>query len=271
MQKALFGVVQMNSVRDVQTNLKLAESAIRQAAERGVQFLVLPEMFACMAERLSEQLRLAEVFGHGPIQDFLAQQAARHGLWLVGGTMPIQTGRPNFAYASCLLYNPQGECASRYDKVHLFDVRMRDGKESYNESDVFLPGRKTICADTPWGPCGIAVCYDLRFPEMFRRLVDLGAKWVVLPSAFTYTTGKAHWEVLVRARAIENQIYLLAANQVGEHAACRRTYGHSMIVSPWGEVLNRVDHQPGAAYATIDFQAQKTLRDGFPCLQHRVL
>ena len=260
----------MNSGDDVQANLRRAATLIRQAAERGVQWLVLPEMFARMTARLSEQLSYAEEFASGPLQDFLARQSAQHKLWLVGGTIPIRAERPDRVYASCLLHNPQGQCVSRYDKIHLFDVRIRSSRENYRESDVFCSGQSLVCADTAIARCALAVCYDLRFPEMFRRLSDSGMRMVSLPAAFTHTTGKAHWEVLLRARAIENQVYLIAANQVGGHAGKRRTYGHSMIVSPWGEVLSRLDDQSGLVCARLDFQAQAALRDEFPCLKHRV-
>ena len=270
MRECLGAAAQMNSGDNLRDNLRRAAGLIQRAAERGVQWLVLPEMFARMTARLSEQLAYAEEFASGPIQDFLARQSAQHGLWLVGGTIPIRAERPDRAYASCLLYNPQGQCVSRYDKIHLFDVRIRASQESYRESDVFCSGQKLVCVDTAIARCALAVCYDLRFPEMFRRLSDSGMHIVSLPSAFTYATGKAHWEALLRARAIENQVYLIAANQAGSHAGKRRTYGHSMIVSPWGEVLSRLDDQPGLACARLDFQAQAALRDEFPCLKHRV-
>ena len=270
MQECLCAAVQMNSCDDPKLNLQRAGALIQQAADQGVQWLVLPEMFACMTAPLSEQLRYAEVFGSGPVQDFLAQQSAQHKLWLIGGTLPLRSEQPDRAYASCLLYNPQGECISRYDKMHLFDVHISSSREDYRESDVFCRGRELACVDTTVAQCALAVCYDLRFPEMFRRLSNLGMHMVALPAAFTYTTGKAHWETLLRARAIENQVYIIAANQVGRHVGGRRTYGHSMVVSPWGEVLSRVADQPSLAVARIDFQMQAVLRDEFPCLKHRV-
>ena len=269
MQNFLAAVVQMNSDDNPQANLQQAKSYIQQAADQGVQWLVLPEMFACMAARLSEQLSLAEAFGRGRIQDFLSQQAAQHNLWLVGGTVPIQSERADLVYASCLLYNPQGECVARYDKIHLFDVHIEASQETYNESRVFCRGEQAVCSNTAVGQCALAVCYDVRFPEMFRKLMVMGAQLIAVPAAFTAATGKAHWDVLLRARAIENQVYLLAANQVGEHPGRRHTYGHSMIVSPWGEVLSSIDDHAGLACAKIDLPAQTQLRQRFPCLQHR--
>jgi len=217
-----------------------------------------------------DRLAAVEKDGQGPIQEFLAAQARRHRVWLVGGTIPLAANSANKVRAACLLFNDRGERVARYDKIHLFDVSLDNG-EQYLESRSFEPGDEVVVADTPCGKLGLAVCYDLRFPELFRRLLDRGAELFVVPAAFTAHTGKAHWEVLVRARAIENLAYVIAAAQGGRHANGRETHGDSMIVSPWGEVLARRTHGAGHASADCDRARLQAVRASLPSIRHRRL
>jgi len=204
------------------------------------------------------------------MQTFLSEQARKHQIWIVGGTIPIWYDDPNKIIAACILYNAQGEVVARYEKIHLFDVELGND-ESYKESETIASGSKVVVADTPFGKLGLAICYDLRFPELFRHLIDKGAEIIAIPSAFTATTGRAHWEVLVRARAIENLCYVIAADQGGYHLSGRNTFGDSMIVDPWGNVLNRLSQGAGVVVADIDIERMKKTRRTFPCLQHRKL
>ena len=262
--------VQMASGVEVPANLDEAERQIAAAAGAGAQLVVLPENFAIMPLKEADRLAVAEQDGQGPIQDFLSAQARRHHVWLVGGTIPLAANSPNKVRAACLLYDDRGERAARYDKIHLFDVRLDNG-EQYHESKNIEPGDAVVVTDTPCGKLGLAVCYDLRFPELFRRLLDQGAELFVLPSAFTAHTGRAHWEVLVRARAIENLVYVIAAAQGGRHASGRETYGDSMIVSPWGDVLARLARGSGYIVADCDRALQRGTRASLPSIQHRRL
>ena len=265
-------VVQMNSGSDVNANLKCAEKLIEQAAAAGAKVVVLPEVFAFIGSDIKQQLEVCEEDGSGPIQDFLAAQAAQHQLWLLGGTVPLATPSGDKVYAAALLYDEQGQRVTTYHKIHLFDVYVKEGSTSYTESDAFAAGQKSVVVvDTPVGRMGIAVCYDLRFPEMFRLMVDAGAEIIALPAAFTEVTGQAHWHILLKARAIENQVYIAAAAQVGEHSDRRKTYGHSIIVDPWGDTLVEVTARVTSVTAAIDLDKQKRLRQEFPCLSHRVL
>ncbi len=261
--------VQMISGADVAANLREAGRLLGRAAAAGAQLLVLPENFALMGLKESAKLAVREPEGDGPIQDFLAGQAARHGCWLVGGTIPLVAAAADKVRAACLLFDPQGRLAARYDKMHLFDVQVPGNQESYRESATIEPGDRPMVADTPFGRLGLAVCYDLRFPELFRALLDRGMELLALPAAFTAVTGRAHWEALLRARAIENLCYVIAAAQGGRHANGRETYGDSMIVDPWGVVLERWPHGPGLALAQLDRQRLDTIRRQFPAIQHR--
>lgn len=264
-------VLQMVSGPDRARNLAAAGELVRAAAGAGAQLVVLPENFAYMGKSEADKLAVAEADGNGPIQQFLAEAAASHKLWLVGGSVPLW-GDParGRAYAACLVYGEEGERRARFDKIHLFDVAVPDSGEQYKESATTIPGAANIVlVDTPLGKLGLAVCYDLRFPEHFRRLSAAGAEIVAIPSAFTAATGRAHWEVLVRARAIENLCYVLAANQGGRHANGRETYGDTMIVDPWGHVLDRIAAGPGVALADLDIEALARTRERFPCLSHR--
>ncbi|MDS4031718.1 MAG: carbon-nitrogen hydrolase family protein [Candidatus Contendobacter sp.] len=263
--------IQMVSGPDVAENLAAAAELLTQAATRGARLAVLPENFALMGQRESDKLAAREAEGEGPIQTFLAEQAAQHRLWLVGGTIPLRiAGDDNRVRAACLLFDDQGLRVARYDKVHLFDVQVVGSAERYAESATIAPGDRYVTADTALGRLGLAVCYDLRFPEQFRALVDQGMELLALPAAFTATTGLAHWETLLRARAIENQCYVLASAQGGKHANGRETYGDSLIIDPWGEILARLPQGPGVVLAEFSRERLENVRRQFPALQHRV-
>ncbi len=264
-------VVQMASGPHVQANLLEAERHLAKAAEAGAELVVLPENFSQMPGNDSERVAAAELAGEGPVQTFLADQARRHSIWLVGGTLPLRSHESGRAFASCLVYAPDGAQMARYDKIHLFDVILEGTQESYHESATTLAGWQPVTVETDLGRVGLAICYDLRFPELFRRLMLEGAEIVALPAAFTAQTGKAHWEVLVRARAIENLSYIAAAGQGGFHVNGRSTYGHSMIVDPWGRVLTTCRRGAGIGDSVFDPDRLHQLRRTFPCLEHRRL
>lgn len=261
--------LQMVSGSAVEANLHVAARLIAQAAEVGAQLVVLPENFAFMGQREVDKLAVAEREGIGPIQAFLADQAARHNLWVVGGTMPLRADAVDKVRASCLVFDNTGQRVARYDKLHLFDVALPEVDERYCESESIEPGDRAVVVDTPFGGLGLAVCYDLRFPELTRRLLDQGLEILALPAAFTAATGKAHWEVLLRARAVENLCYIVAAAQGGRHENGRETYGDSMIIDPWGVILNRLAHGPGVVLAQIEQKRLEKLRHTFPVLSHR--
>ncbi len=223
-----------------------------------------------MGRRETDKLAIWETEGIGPVQDFLAEQALRHRLWLVGGTVSLQASGSNRVRAACLLFDDQGRRVARYDKVHLFDVRVVGSRERYAESATIEPGNRYVVVDTPFGRLGLAVCYDLRFPEQFRAMVDQGMEIMALPAAFTATTGAAHWEVLLRARAIENQCYVIAAAQGGRHSNGRETFGDSLLIDPWGLILDRLAWGPGVALANLDRAFLESIRRQFPALEHRV-
>lgn len=267
-------VIQVNSGADRDANLAAAAGGLRAAADAGASLAVLPENFACMGERESDKLALAEGDGSGPIQDFLAAQARALSLWIVGGTIPLAVpGDSGRVHATCGVWNPQGVRVARYDKIHLFDIEVPDGSgERYRESATIAPGApEPVVVDTPLGRLGLSVCYDLRFPELYRRLLAAGAEVLCVPSAFTARTGEAHWEMLLRARAVENLCHVLASNQCGTHAAGRRTWGHSCIIDPWGRVLEDAGDAPGVVVAELDAQARQAQRRSFPALDHRRL
>ena len=261
--------VQMNSGNDVATNLVRAGELVKRAIDSGAEFIVLPEVFAFIGHTLTEQIGIGEDEGVGVIQEFLASQAQTHSVWLVGGTFPLRSPQADKVYAACALYNPQGNCVAMYRKMHLFDVHVRDAAEDYSESSVFMSGDEIVVVDTPFGRCGLAVCYDLRFPELFRAMLDRGVEFIVLPAAFTETTGKAHWEALLRARAVENLAYVIAANQTGCHVNGRSDWGHSMVVDPWGRVLVELERDEGVAIAQLNRASQTQRRLEFPCIENR--
>lgn len=259
--------VQMASGPQVAANLTEADMLIKMAAKQGAQLVALPEYFALMGLRDNDKVAARETDGSGPIQDFLARAARKYGLWLVGGTIPLACDAPGKVRNSTLVFNAQGERVARYDKIHLFGFETAD--ERYQEENTIQPGNQVVVFDSPFGRIGLAICYDLRFPELFRQMqpVDL----MVIPSAFTETTGKAHWETLLRARAIENLAYVLAPGQGGFHRNGRETHGDSMIVDPWGVVIDRLPRGSGIVLADIRPAYQTHLRQSLPALSHRVL
>lgn len=269
----LAAVLQMTSSPSVKENLGTARSLLERARSAGAVLAVLPENFAIMGRKEREKLAVAEPAGEGPIQGFLSRSAAELGLWIVGGTIPLKlANEPNRVAAASLVYDAQGACVARYDKIHMFDVDVVERSERYRESATTAPGSEVKVVSTPLGTLGLSVCYDVRFPELYRALQAQGAHVLSVPSAFTAPTGRAHWELLLRARAVENLCYVLAAAQGGVHASGRETYGDSMIVDPWGHVLARVPEPgPGLAVAEIDLTLQSDLRTRFPALSHRRL
>ena len=261
--------IQMASSPTISVNLQEAEKLIAEAAKAGAKLVALPENFALMGNHETDKLKAKEVDGSGPIQDFLATVAKKYGVWVVGGTIPMATDDSNKVRAACLIYNDQGERVGRYDKVHLFDVNVPGTQEVYRESDSIEPGTEPQVFDTPFGRLGVAVCYDLRFPEFFRKMSVQGVDILVVPSAFTAETGAAHWEVLLRARAVENLCYVIAPNQGGLHINGRKTFGHSMIIDPWGIVLDCYKTGSGYVMAEIDPERLEKVRGAFPVLNHR--
>jgi len=261
----------MASGPNVGANLIEAERLLALAVDQGAELVVLPENFALMGLTEEDKLKSAEQEGVGPIQDFLSRQATQHHIWIVGGTIPLLAPDPRKVFAACLLYDDQGERVARYDKMHLFDVCLEDHAESYAESQTTLPGDRVVVAATPFGKIGLAVCYDLRFPELFRCMLDAGAELFAVPAAFTAFTGKAHWEVLVQVRAIENLCFVIAAAQGGYHINGRETYGNSMIVDPWGGGINRLQNGAGVICADIELENLRAIRRGFPAISHRKL
>jgi predicted amidohydrolase len=263
--------IQMASGPNPGANLLEAERLIEEAVSQQARLVVLPENFALMGKSERDKVELREKPGSGAIQTFLAEQAARHGIWLVGGTVPLVANDDNKVRAACLVYDDRGQLAGRYDKIHLFDVQLVDSDEQYTESETIEPGDEVVVIDTPFGRMGLSVCYDLRFPELFRQQLEAGMEIIVLPSAFTAITGRAHWEVLVRARAIENLCYVIAPDQGGYHLNGRETFGHSMIVDPWGTVLNSLARGPGVVCADVELGRLNSARRNFPSIQHRRL
>lgn len=265
--------IQMTSRSDVTGNLARATELGREAARRGAQLLVLPENFAFLAAADEERADHAETLAAGspgPIASALIGLARDTHCWVVGGGMPETSPQPGKVYNACVVVDPQGRLAAVYRKIHLFDVDLADGT-SYHESRSTEAGETPVVAQTPWGGLGLSICYDLRFPELYRRLGQLGARIVVVPAAFTLHTGKDHWHVLLRARAIENQVYVVAAGQYGHHHGQRVTYGHSLIVDPWGTPLAEAADGEGIVLAELDLDRQAELRRTLPCLNHRKL
>lgn len=263
-------VIQMVSSADVDENLAQAAELLAEAAEDGAELAVLPENFPFMGMHEQDKVALGETDGDGPIQAFLAETARNHRIWIVGGTIPLQADSPEHVRAASLLYDDQGRRMARYDKIHLFDVEI-DGDERYCESDSLEAGDEIVVVETPIARIGLSVCYDIRFPELYRNMHHRGVELITVPSAFTARTGRAHWEVLLRARAIENLCYVIAPNQGGTHANGRETWGHSMIIDPWGQVQAEVDYGAGLACADLDLEQLGQLRQRFPALSHRRL
>ncbi|MGA2861602.1 MAG: carbon-nitrogen hydrolase family protein [Steroidobacteraceae bacterium] len=263
--------LQMTSAADVAVNLEAAARLLAEARAAGARVAVLPENFSFMGLRDVDKRAIAEPDGDGPVQRFLSQQARELGLWIVGGTTPIAQEAGGRIAAACLVYGDDGRRAARYDKMHLFDVDIPGRAESYRESANIAPGSRAVLVPTPAGLLGLSVCYDMRFPELYRQLSAAGAQWFTMPSAFTVPTGRAHWEVLLRSRAIENLSYVVAAAQWGRHANGRETYGDSLIVDYWGTVLARLSAGSGVVIAELDLVAQTETRRNFPALTHRLL
>ncbi len=264
------GAVQMASGPHVEANLEEAGRLIAEAAAAGAQLVVLPENFAIMGYQDTDKLRHAEPDGAGPIQSFLAGQAREHRVLLVGGTVPLEGESAERVRPATPVYGPEGERLGCYDKIHLFDVQVGPD-EAYRESATQQPGAQPLVLDTPLGRLGVAVCYDLRFPELFRAMAEQGMEILAVPSAFTAVTGEAHWSVLVRARAIENLCYVVAPNQGGYHVNGRETHGESMIVDPWGSVLKRLERGAGVIVSDVNLGRLHEIRGRFPALRHRRL
>lgn len=260
---------QMCSSNNTQDNLAIAAKLIKKAAQAGSQLVVLPEMFSTFGSE-TEKLNAKEKLGQGPVQDFLSQEAKKNHIWIVGGTIPIVSDEPNRVRAACLLYNDQGEMAARYDKIHLFDVTITEN-EKHHESKIIQPGNTLVVVNTPIGKLGLAVCYDIRFPELFRCLFNMGAEIIAIPAAFTVVTGKAHWEVLMRARAIENFCYVIGAGQAGTHSTGRQTYGHSLIIHPWGNIIQSLDQECDIITADINLDDLRKIRKSIPISEHQTI
>jgi len=259
--------IQMVSSDQVKENLQKAASLIQNAVKAGAQLVVLPENFAFMRSIADvDRLKVTEKSGSGVIQDFMSEQAKQHRIWIVAGTIPLETGTK--VHSACLVFDDQGQVVAQYNKIHLFDATV-SSNEQYTESDLITPGTDIVVLDTPVGRLGLSICYDLRFPELFRALLDQGAEIIAVPSAFTETTGRAHWEVLLRARAIENLSYLIAAGQGGQHVTGRQTFGHSMIIDPWGKIIDSHPQGEGVVLGDIDLQYLHSTRHDFPSIKHR--
>ncbi len=259
--------IQMASGPSVSANLEEAARLIEEAASQKAELVVLPEYFCIMGMKDTDKLAVREQPGDGQIQEFLSDTAKRFGIWLVGGSVPLASSEPDKVYNSCLVYADNGQQVARYDKIHLFGLQL--GQECYAEEKTIKAGNKVITVDSPFGRIGLSICYDLRFPELFRMMNNVDI--ILAPSAFTAITGRAHWEVLVRARAVENMAYVIAPGQGGYHVNGRETNGDSMIVDPWGMVMERLPRGPGAVVATLDPWYQASLRTNLPALDHRIL
>ncbi len=259
--------VQTVSTPDPEQNMRSVERWVREAAHAGAQLVVLPEYWSILGHRDTDKLVHAEQPGQGPLQSFMAELAREHRVWLLGGTIPLASGIEGKVLNSLLAYGPDGQLAARYDKIHLFG--FSHGEESFDESRTIVPGAEVGVLQTPFARIGLSICYDLRFPELYRAMGQCDL--IVVPSAFTYTTGRAHWEVLLRARAIENQCYVLAAAQGGTHPNGRRTWGHSLLVDPWGEVKACRPEGEGLVFGEIDSRQMQGVRASLPALKHRKL
>jgi len=266
-EEICIAAVQMRVGTKVAVNLKEAARLIDIAVMKGAKIVVLPEYFCFMGMKDTDKMVLREEEGSGPIQDFLSKTARSYGIWLVGGSVPLVSSQPDKVRNSCLVYDDSGKQVARYDKIHLFN--LKSGKEHYAEEETIEAGTKVVTLESPFGRIGLSICYDLRFPELYRSMekVDI----ILAPSAFTSFTGKAHWEILIRARAIENMAYMIAPAQVGRHINGHETYGDSMIVDPWGVILDHLQKGPGVVLANINQNYQENLRNSLPALKHRTL
>ena len=266
-RNARIAAIQMVSGPRVADNLEMAGRLIAEAVDQGAVAVALPEYFPIIGAADMDRVKAKEPFGNGPIQDWLAATAARHDVWIFAGSISLTASNPLMMRNSSLVFNDGGDCVARYDKIHLFGFKK--GDESYNESAFIEAGDQPVAIDTPFGRVALSICYDLRFPELYRSLgpVDL----ILMPAAFTETTGRAHWEILLRARAIENQCYVLAVGQGGTHENGRQTHGNSMIIDPWGEILDRKMKGPGIVMAELDHARIAEIRESLPALAHRTL
>lgn len=259
--------VQMVSSTQVDENLQTAAYWIQIAAEQGAQVILLPEYFCIMGRSDTDKLVHKEPLGQGLLQDFLSAQARRHSIWLIGGTIPLAASDNDRILNTCLVYGPDGQLQARYDKIHLFS--FDNGKDCFDEAESIQAGRAVPSTfSSPCGMTGLSICYDLRFPELYRAMGSVNL--IVVPSAFTSTTGRAHWETLLRARAIENQCYVLAAAQGGKHENGRRTWGHSVLIDPWGVVIDQIQEGPGLVAGVVDIDRIQQVRTSLPALTHRI-
>lgn len=264
--------IQMCSSNEVDDNLIVAKKLMKEAAEHGAKIVVLPEMFAMIGLAASKEIiKVQEDYKGGRIQEFLATEALKNNIWIVGGTIPISCKDKNKIRAACIVYDNKGLAVARYDKIHLFDVTLSKD-EAYRESDTVEEGDQLAVVDTPLGKLGIAVCYDIRFPAMFTKLCNQGAEIIAIPAAFTVSTGEAHWKLLARSRAVENFCYVVGAAQGGTHKSGRNTYGHSVIVEPWGAIISeKIEQGPGVIYGTIDLSHLHKIRASIPVHKHQKL
>ena len=267
----IVAAIQMTSGHVVAENLAAAGKLLREAKDAGAEVACLPENFAFIGLRDADKLQVAETDGAGPVQAFLSDSARELGLWILAGTINIRGGDGDRVANASLLIDAAGRRVARYDKIHLFDVSIPGRNEQYRESTYVLPGRKIVAADTPVGRLGLSVCYDVRFPELYRELVSKGAEWLAMPAAFTVPTGRAHWEILLRARAIENLCYVVAPAQTGTHTNGRDTFGDTLIADYWGQVLSRLEKGAGVVTAALDLAKQAETRARFPALENRRL
>jgi nitrilase len=269
--------LQMISTPVVQENLDIAAQLLKEAQSQGAELAVLPEYFCLMGHRDKDKLSIQEPIGHGPIQEFLSHQAKTLGLWIVAGTIPVSTQASTSSdtvFNATLVYNPKGECVCRYDKIHLFQFQTE--KEHYDESATLKPGQSPSFFDVTSGSgetwrFGLSICYDLRFAELYRHYASHRVDVMLVPAAFTFTTGEAHWEILLKARAIENLAYVVASAQGGEHLNGRKTFGHSMVVDPWGKTLSSMGLGQGVVMAELNRTLMKERREQLPALNHRRL
>lgn len=260
--------IQLSSGPNIQANLLEVSKYLEDISKTKSKLVVLPENFAFMPEDDSYFIENAEEFGYGPIQEFISENAKKYKLWIIAGTIPIKTESPDKVTSTTIVYNDSGDIVSRYDKIHLFDVELPNSNESYNESEVFQSGKDLKVIETPVGIIGLSICYDLRFPELFRLLHTSNVEIIVLPAAFTEQTGKVHWETLVRTRAIENLCYVVTSCQDGYHISGRQTHGNSMIVNPWGQIMSRKPAGSGFIESEINLKQLKSIREKFPVLEH---
>jgi deaminated glutathione amidase len=267
----IVAAIQMTSSHVVADNLAAAAGLLREAKELGCEIACLPENFSFIGLRDADKVQVAEVDGEGPVQSFLSKTARDLKMWILGGTIVIRGDGDSRVTNSSLLIDAAGKRVARYDKIHLFDVTIPGRDEQYRESTHVAAGREPVIADTPVGRLGLSVCYDMRFPELYRDLVAQGAEWLAMPAAFTVPTGRAHWETLLRARAIENLCYVVAPAQSGTHSSGRETYGDSLIVDYWGQVLSRLAKGTGVITADIDLAKEAETRARFPALDNRQL